>query len=282
MRKVLTAIALIIAGMALAIAVLPTLGIDFSWLSNRYEIEIYQFDEPVRQVIVQGADWDVFINPSFGGDELEVFTSEQSRNYCDVDVTDGVLTVTRTDNRSWLDRLELGREAYPYISLYLPEGSYELLALQTDSGNIYMSYDEGYLAFDTVQLESGSGWIHYNDCPAETITARSGSGDVRLNEVTAGTVDVTTTSGDIDFDSTAVSGELTAETTSGDIWFWDSDAGSLQLKTASGDVWGNLLTPKNFETHTTSGDVDVPDSDKSAGLCSITTSSGDIRLQVDE
>ena len=54
----------------------------------------------------------------------------------------------------------------------------------------------------------------------------------------------------------------------------------IPVKTSTGDVTGNLRTEKVFVTKTSTGDVRVPNT-ASGGKCTITTSTGDIRITVD-
>jgi DUF4097 and DUF4098 domain-containing protein YvlB len=58
------------------------------------------------------------------------------------------------------------------------------------------------------------------------------------------------------------------------------DAETLILKATSGDVEGTLLSAKKFVTDTTSGEIRVPKSDESAGICEIKTVSGDVQIRV--
>ena len=160
MKKAIAAIALIAVGVLLAVTILPMLGIDFGRLSRRYETEIYDLDEPIRGVALQGLECDVFLGYSDAGG-CQVFTQEGPRLDCSVEVIDGILTVTRTDTRGWFDLLPIWKEDFPYMSVYLPAGEYELLDVQTASGDIYVSAYEGdEIAFDNVSLQTASGWIH--------------------------------------------------------------------------------------------------------------------------
>ena len=80
---------------------------------------------------------------------------------------------------------------------------------------------------------------------------------------------------------TVASGSIRAETTTGDVTLTRADAATLYLKTTSGAVTGSLLTPKIFYTDTTSGSVSAPKYTE-GGICEIKTTSGDIRVTVQE
>ena len=93
---------------------------------------------------------------------------------------------------------------------------------------------------------------------------------------------MTTTSGDISLKETVIDADIFIKSTSGEVSLESCDGSEITIKTISGDVEGSLRSVKNFITHTTSGDVYVPDSDSSASTCEITTTSGDIHITVDK
>lgn len=153
----------------------------------------------------------------------------------------------------------------------------------------------------TADLETTSGEIRVRTVTLDSLTAQTGSGGIRMESVTVteatdlettsgeitllyttcGTFTAETGSGGIDLTDTTVTGHIQAETTSGAIRFTRADAETLDLKTTSGSVKGSLLTPKIFYTDTTSGSVDVPKSTE-GGLCEIQTTSGSIRVTIEE
>lgn len=160
---------------------------------------------------------------------------------------------------------------------------------------------DGDCTATTAELKTTSGEIRVRTVTLDSLTAQTGSGDIHVESVTVteatdlettsgeiallytacGTLTAETGSGSIDLTDTTVTGHIQAETTSGDIRFARADAATLSLKTTSGSVKGSLLTPKIFYTDTTSGSVDVPRSTE-GGLCEIKTTSGDIRITVQE
>ena len=70
------------------------------------------------------------------------------------------------------------------------------------------------------------------------------------------------------------------ESMSGDIRMERSDAGSFHMKTTSGDISGSILSRKDFDVETASGDIRLPKSDSSAPKCEISTSSGDVEMEI--
>ncbi len=192
--------------------------------------------------------------------------------------------------------------------------SFETAALSSRSGDL--SYAANAAA--SVTLTAASGEIHVSGVETGAFRAESSSGDIKLKSIIADSVTVSSTSGELELeavDAQDVQGksnsgkqtyrDLTAETlntesssgeqelknvvltgaavlrsTSGDIELERCDAASFIINTNSGEVEGSLLSAKDFETHSNSGSIRVPDSDRSAGVCEIRTTSGDIEIRI--
>lgn len=151
------------------------------------------------------------------------------------------------------------------------------LIVQSTSGNITLTNSK----VRALQANCTSGNIDLTSVTAEkNISVVCTSGNVKAEGVTGGTIAGKSQSGKIHFANVTVKGDMVLETTSGDIWLEESDASHLQIQSTSGNVNGTLLSEKIFIPRTTSGTIDVPDSAPSAGICEITTTSGDIRLSV--
>jgi len=150
--------------------------------------------------------------------------------------------------------------------------------LKTTSGEIRVRT----VTLDSLTAHTGSGGIHMESVTVtETADLGTTSGGISLLYTACGTLTVETGSGSVDLTDTAVTTHLQAKTTSGAIRFTRADAATLSLKTTSGSVSGSLLTPKIFYTDTTSGSVSVPKSTE-GGLCEIQTTSGSIRVTIEE
>ena len=51
------------------------------------------------------------------------------------------------------------------------------------------------------------------------------------------------------------------------------------METETGHVKGTLLSDKNFQVHSETGSIDVPKG-KEGGLCSISTETGDVKIEI--
>ena len=73
--------------------------------------------------------------------------------------------------------------------------------------------------------------------------------------------------------------DFSIQTSTGDVSLDRCDAQSIKIETSTGDVRGNLKSEKIFFTHTSTGKVNVPKT-TSGGTCEITTSTGDIEIDI--
>ena len=137
MKKTLAAVGLILAGVALAVAVMPLFGVSFDWfIPSEPETQIYEIDAPFTALDVQAEGCDVFLYRDRGS-EAEVYMPENSRIDASAEVVDGVLTVRWSRRSSWVDRLR--DDDYISLSVYLPSNSCEAITVTTDSGDVYVS-----------------------------------------------------------------------------------------------------------------------------------------------
>ena len=212
-----------------------------------------------------------------------------------VTVTNGTLTISRPEPNLG-QRIFHDDDDDPTVIVYLPAGDYGALTVNTTSGDVESS---GQLNFATANLTTTSGDIEVAGSVTQSLVCTTTTGDVEVNSPAAGAVQISTNTGDAeltgvsaqslsiqtntgdaDLERTVAAGAIEISTTTGDIELERSDAASLTLSTTSGDVEGSLLTGKAFSASSISGRVSVPASTAGAGACSVSTTSGSIRLTV--
>ncbi len=252
----------------------------------------YSFTEPVREISVQCTECDVVLLAGEDG-ACRVTCKETDRITHEVKLSDGKLTVERQKNGfgvSW-NLTNIPME----ITVYLPQGAYDALAVKTTSGGIWVAEE---FSFTDVSLESTSGGILINAAVTgelravstsgsqyigavspRSVIAQSTSGNIELGEGQPDSVRMKATSGDVRLFGVRA-GTLDAETSSGDVTLQRCDAGRIGIRTTSGDVTGSLLSTKDFRAATTSGSVSIPPSG-GEDVCELHTTSGDIRLTVE-
>ena len=212
-----------------------------------------------------------------------------------VTVKNGTLSISRpepTVGERWFH----DDDDDPKVVVYLPAGDYGALTVNTTSGDVESA---SQLNFSAASLTTVSGDIDLMGSVTGAVNCTSTSGDIELRSPTLGAVKTNTTSGDteitgaliqslkaetvsgdVDLERTTASGAIEINTTSGDVDLESVDAASLNILTTSGEVEGSLLSGKNFSASSTSGRVNVPASTPNAGACTVSTTSGSIRLTV--
>ncbi len=152
----------------------------------------------------------------------------------------------------------------------------KVLEAQNMSGNIIFSTVH---AQENITLNSNSGIMNLEDVQAQTFTARTMSGNILLHTMRVqANMALNSNSGIMNLEDVQAQ-TFTAETMSGNVLLKDFDADKMEVRTGSGYVRGNLLSPKKFDVSTSSGRVDVPYGDSNAGVCTVTTISGDVSLR---
>ena len=241
---------------------------------------------------------------------VQIFLPAQSFKSLTVDVTAGDVSVPR--DFTFSGNVELSSNSGDLTLLAAVEGD---TSLETTTGDVTVEGKHKTVSASattgdvtlrhvdakelTVSVTTGS--IHVQKAVAVAVTAAAGTGDVILEDViTDDAIRVTTTTGDqqllrvlcgsmtlragsgcVTLTESVTLGHAAVKTTTGDVTFVRSDAVTLSVDVTTGAVKGSLLTPKIFSVASTSGSVNVPQSSV-GGLCEIKTTSGSIRITIEE
>ena len=304
---------LIVVGASLFAAAMMSLEWDFVKLSTvAYENNEYSLLPDLQDISVETDTADIRFVPSEDG-SCKVVCHEEADCRHRVEVRDGCLYIQVTDTRAWYDHIGF-RFGSPEITVYLPAGSYGTLAVEGDTGDVDIPRD---YSFDTIDIRLSTGDMAI-EASAENIHLEASTGSIRLDKVSAGAVDITNSTGRIivsdlncagvlevhvstgktelttvrcaSFRSTGSTGDLlmadliagesiTVRRSTGKVTFAGCDGAQITVETDTGDVGGTLLSDKLFRIRTDTGDIRVPDT-SSGGDCRITTSTGDITLEI--
>ena len=130
----------------------------------------------------------------------------------------------------------------------------------------------------SINIETSTGSTHLTDINCSgNINLKSTTGDKYLTDVKAKNLSIRASTGDTRIDNVILSEKLSVNVSTGKVRIAESDAAEIDIKTSTGDVNAEFLTSKVVYAKTSTGDVDVPKS-TSGGLCSIETSTGDIKV----
>lgn len=258
------------------------------------------FGSGIRGISVDCSAEDVYIRPSTD-DEYHVFCSGSDKTSFNIEVSDGILTVTST-TEVWDSFLALNFGDGAKITVQMPvkntEVPVESLTVDTASGDIQvaegllfrrcdLSTTSGDITFKgdvqgKMNMETTSGDIYVEDmslAPAYECILNSTSGTISVKGLNVSALIAETTSGDACLENCDI-GALTVNTVSGDVELEGVDADECYIRATSGDVSAGLAEAMDFHCSSTSGDIETPPSAANGGLCQITTTSGDIEVWI--
>ena len=313
-KYLLLAIGMIVLGSAVFAAAMFSVEWDFARLNTAgIETATYPVDAPFENIVFADDTADITVLPSSQG-EASLTAKVFSGVTYTVDVTDGVLNVSRCDSRKWYQKLlTFGNEQ---VYLYLPEKEYGKITVNAAISDIEIS--EGF-TFGEIDIFVNTGDVVCLSSAVSQMKIRTTTGDISVAGVSVGTlslsvrtgdlslygiacegaIEITCTTadteltdvrsasltstgdtGDIELEKVIVSGEIKIKRTTGDVSLEGCDAGEIYIRTKTGDVEGTLLSAKSFLVQTNTGDTCIPP-DGNGGRCEIITDTGDILIFVE-
>ena len=201
------------------------------------------------------------------------------------------------------------------ITVYLPKTQYDVLKIDSDTGDIIIpegfSFEEIDIDVDTavvdlksssrndisittdtgailisnvscsdMELESDTGRMELTYITTQgDLTIKEDTGKVVLDNVKCNDLDISSDTGSITLNYVLASEDMTLGSDTGSVELNDVDARNIKIETTTGKVNGVLLSAKQFVTKTSTGKVDVPDSNK-GGKCEIVTNTGSITIRI--
>ncbi len=311
---IIIALVLVVVGGVMFTAALASAGWDFSALSTvKYETVEHEITEDFDFLFIQPSTADVIIVPSEDGSAKVVCYEAENVSYT-VSVSEGGLVILKNDTRKWYDYIGIS-VGEPKITVYLPKTEYKSLIFKGNTGDAHISgefiFEEisvGTFTGDVTCFASVTGNAHvFTDTGDITVRSMSAgslelsasTGKITISDVScAGDVSTDVSTGDVDvanvvcesftsvgstgdlwMENVIASGKMSITRSTGDVEFESCDAAEISLKTTTGSVEGSLLTDKIFVAKSSTGDVEVPRT-TSGGVCEITTSTGDIEIDV--
>jgi DUF4097 and DUF4098 domain-containing protein YvlB len=157
----------------------------------------------------------------------------------------------------------------------------------TASNNVSIERSTGNVDVDEINtlcdlsVKTDTGKIELSDADCLNLELEVTTGKCNLSDISCQNFNSTGDTGDIYMTNLIASGKINIERSTGDVRFNRCDASELEVETDTGDVKGSLLTEKVFVTRTSTGKIDVPET-TTGGKCKITTSTGDIKIEIAE
>ena len=274
-KTVKVAVALLIAGVVLALAGFAMAGFDFGNLNTGGALveRTFEAEGDVTKVFVAEQGANVEIVPSADG-RARVTCAENEAFCYDITEEDGVLRVEKRDLRGGTLGMYFGFWQEGTLTVEVP--SETLLDVETDSGDIRMTGGTEGLTYSIASLRSDNGDVYVENVRAgegESLETSDAMGDVQPGDITVetdngniavegaqvrglsamtanGAVTLRDVRAEVVFASArndairmedVATGALTASTENDDILFSGVEAAeSLSLQTDKGDIRGEL------------------------------------------
>lgn len=297
MISLVLAALLILAGGLLFVCTMEALRWDFGELSTKqYETNTYEIREDFHSITMNTDTADITFVPSGDGKCSVVCCEETNANHS-VAVNDGTLTIELVEDKTFADHIRnIGINfGAPKITIYLPQAEYVSLVIHEDTGDVELPQEFQFESVDIavstgdiacsasvsgqLKIKTSTGHIRVENVAADSLELTVSTGDVQLVNIHCNTLRTTGNTGHILLKNVIATDTISVRRTTGDVRFDGADAAAIVVETDTGDVTGTLLSEKTFLAQSDTGDIKVPKT-ISGGRCEITTSTGDIRLEI--
>ena len=263
-------------GTAICLGAILYSGGSFDKISTtKYQTNTFDISESFNSISVDVSTADIeFIVSETGECKVECF--EQKNLTHNVEVLNGVLNISNTDNRTWRDFFGLNFKSSK-VKVYLPSSEYQNVIINASTSDVNIC--QGF-TFNSVQIAVTTGDVNVKNVNAlEDFIISVTTGDVNVRNVTAKKFTSKGDTGDVYLYNVVAVEHITIERSTGDVEFESIDAPNIFIKTSTGDVEGSVKTGKTFNAKSSTGRVRVPSSTE-GGTFVIETDTGDIRVIV--
>lgn len=313
----ITASALIVIGAAVFVGALAMSGWNIERMMNvKYETNSYVIDDKFEHLNIDAETDDIILCPS-EDNTCKVVCYEQESMKHSAKVNKNTLEISGTDERKWYERIALFSFDSPKITVFLPQKNYSSLSIHSSTGK--SEIPKGF-TFDSIDITGSTGDVICNASSKKLTRIENTTGSISLSGTSSGELQLKTSTGSIQTESVTCKGDISAKVSTGKLTMTDTtckslategstgnvaltnviasqafslerttgnidlhgcDAGELFIKTSTGNVTGSLLSEKVFITDTSTGNISVPKT-ASGGKCEITTSTGNITIDINE
>ena len=266
---------------------------NFEKLSTtQYETNSHPISKSFKNISILTDTADIEFVPTEQSSTIVCYEERNAEHT--VTVTGDTLTIKLVDNRKWYDRFGF-HFGNPKITVHIPQGEYGSLQLSSDTGDI--SLPENF-RFQSIDISLSTGDITCRSSCLEDARIRTTTGDIYLENLSVKDLELSVSTGhakltdvacksftshgstgDLKLQNVIAQENMTLQRSTGYITFDRCDAREIFVETNTGDVKGTLLTDKIFFAQTDTGNVNVPKT-ANGGRCEITTSTGDISIQI--
>lgn len=305
---------LILTGCILCISAALANNMNWEALSTmKPETNEYELTESIQNISIISDTADIqFIATE--NTVCKVICHEQVNIKHRVSISEGTLTVEKHDTRKWYEYIGIYFRM-PKITVYLPKGTYGTLSVKGSTGDVEIPSD---FQFESMDISISTGHVTSHASTTGNMRIKTSTGNIHLENVSANTIDLqvstgkisatriachldlracvstgdtelalvhcrnftsTGSTGDLSLKNVVAAGNFSIERSTGHVTLDSCDAAELAIKTDTGYVKGTLQSDKVFIIKTDTGNIDVPET-ITGGKCKITTSTGDVQIQI--
>ena len=287
---------------------------DFTKLSTvKLVTNHHEISQTFQNIRVNTETADIIFAVS-GDGQCRVECFEENKAKHSVTVQEDTLVISVVDQKLWYDHIGFSFNS-PKITVYLPKADYGALKIKETTGKIDIPKD---FLFESIDISLTTGDVSMCASASDNTKINTTTGRIYADSISAGSLDLSSTTGDIqmsdvtctedinihittgiteltnitckNFTSNGSTGKiflknvvaeekLSITRSTGSVTFDGSDADEIMVEVDTGSVTGTLLSEKTFIAESNTGKVDVPKT-TNGGKCEITTSTGDIKLEI--
>ena len=244
--------------------------------TNNYESQTYTIVESFN---------DISINTSVSNISFELSTDSSCKLVCyeqenekhTLKLENNTLSISQENTKKWYEYISISFKS-PELTIYLPQKEYNNLLISNSTGDITLSQE---LSFQNVDIKTSTGKVKVENISTQKLQINVSTGDAHLENIRCSAFKSNGSTGNCYLENVIANEEISITRSTGDITFKKCDSESINVKTNTGDVSGTLCTGKFFTTKTSTGEIEIPQS-TSGGKCHITTSTGDITIEISE
>ena len=319
MKKVLiiVGIILLVVGLIITASVFVFSNFNFKNIntSEDYESKTFNIEDEFNNINISIDTSDlVFKHAKDGKTTIECL--ERKNMPYKVYVENGTLKVETEDNRQLTDYM-LTYNTKQTMTVYLPGERYEKLEIKNVTGDTNIPETFSFVNLkvlsstgdiickasvdDVLSIDLTTGHIEVEGIKSNEISLISTTGKISAKDiectnsftlnVSTGSSNITNvkcksfssdgSTGTISLTNVIATGKMEITRSSGDIKLDKCDAEEMNFSLHTGDIKGTILSEKIFITKTSTGKIDVPAS-TTGGKCTITTSTGDIKISMEK
>jgi hypothetical protein len=271
--RLIIAASLVLLGVIIFGGVMTVLKWDFRKLSTvKYETNTYEPGDNFKNISVVTNTADIVFLPSENS-KTSVVCYEQQKLKHSVTVNDSSLVIEVVDSRKWYDYIGISFGT-PKITVYIPQGEYGNLLINTSTGDVEIPKD---FKFKSIDVSESTGDVKNYASASELVKLKTGTGDIYVENISAGAIELSVTTGKVTASGVTCDGDINIKVTTGKTGVSSVKCKNLVSSGNTGRIsLKDVFAAEKISIERSTGDVSLENS--VAGKLSLETDTGDVTL----